>query len=125
MMAKQAAAPTRMRDRDVPAGALVLISPWNLQRHERLWDDPHVFDPERWETENGKACARDAFIPFSAGPRVCVGAGFAMAEGALLLAEVLRAVRLSPVEGRVPRPVTQLTVRSEDGIWLRLSPVKR
>lgn len=125
MMAKQAGVASRMRGRDVPKGALILISPWHLGRHERLWDDSHLFDPDRWAGDNAQARARDAFMPFSAGPRVCVGAGFAMAEGVLLLAEALRAVRLEPVAGRAPRPVTQLTVRSDDGIWLRLSPVER
>ncbi|MDA0962731.1 MAG: cytochrome P450, partial [Proteobacteria bacterium] len=120
MMVREASCPERFRDRAVPRGAQLVISPWHLHRHERLWDNPDGFDPARWETENGKQCQREAYIPFSAGARVCPGAGFAMAEGPLLLSMILRAFRVSPVAGRVPVPVAHLTVRAADGIWLRL-----
>jgi cytochrome P450 len=65
-----------------------VVSPWHLHRHERLWDNPDGFDPSRWATENGKQCQRDAFIPFSAGSRVCTGAGFAIVEGPLILSRI-------------------------------------
>ncbi len=97
-----------------------MLSPWHLHRHDRLWPDPDGFDPDRWQTEEGRACARDAYMPFSAGPRVCTGAGFAMVEGALLLALLARAFRFEAVEGRVPVPVAHLTVRAKDGIWLKV-----
>lgn len=61
-------------------------------------------------------------MPFSARPRVCTGAGFAMLEGVLLLAMIVRAFQLTPVADRVPTPVTQLTVRSDIGVWLSLKP---
>ncbi len=120
MMVREATCPERFRDRDVPVGAQMVLSPWHLHRHSRIWDNPDGFDPDRWGTQNGKACARDAYIPFSAGPRVCTGAGFAMVEGPLLLSVLLRAFRVTPVEGRAPVPVAHLTVRSKDGIWLKL-----
>ena len=60
-------------------------------------------------------------MPFSAGPRVCTGAGFAMVEGVLLLSMLLRDYRFDLVPGRVPVPVAHLTVRARDGIWLRIS----
>ncbi|AWZ21622.1 cytochrome P450 family protein [Roseovarius sp. TM1035] len=122
MMVRETACPERFRDRDIPRGAQVVISPWHLHRHERLWDNPDGFDPARYGTENGKTCLREAFIPFSAGQRVCTGAGFAMIEGPLLLAMLVRAYRLSPVAERPPVPVAHLTVRGRDGIWLKLSP---
>ena len=61
-------------------------------------------------------------MPFSSGARVCPGAGFAMAEGPLLLSMILRAFRVERVEQRDPVPVAHLTVRSKDGIWLHLQP---
>ena len=122
MMVRETACPERFRDRDIAPGAQVVISPWHLHRHERLWDNPDGFDPARYGTENGKTCLREAFIPFSAGQRVCTGAGFAMIEGPLLLAMLVRAYRLSPVAGRAPMPVAHLTVRGRDGIWLKLLP---
>ncbi len=122
MMVREAACPHRLRDREVPTGAQIVLSPWHLHRHERLWDNPDGFDPGRFATDNGKACLRSAYIPFSAGARVCPGAGFAMVEGPLLLALLVRAFRFAPVADRPAMPVAHLTVRGRDGIWLRLSP---
>ena len=61
-------------------------------------------------------------MPFSAGPRVCTGAGFAMIEGVVLLAQILKAYRFEIVDGKVPVPVAHLTVSAKDGIWLRFVP---
>ncbi len=121
MMVRAARCPVRFRGRRVPRGAQIVLSPWHLHRHERIWDAPDAFDPGRWQTEAGRAAARTGWMPFSAGPRVCPGAGFAMIEGPLLLALILRAFHLAPVEDRVPVPVAHLTVRARDGIWLRLT----
>ncbi|WP_298848434.1 cytochrome P450 [uncultured Ruegeria sp.] len=120
MMVRETTCPERFRNRDVPVGSQVVISPWHLHRQERLWDDPDSFDPTRWGTENGKRCQREAYIPFSAGPRVCTGAGFAMVEGPLILSTLLRHFRFETIPEKTPVPVAHLTVRSKDGIWLRL-----
>ncbi len=122
MMVREAVRPERFRDRDVPEGAQLVLSPWHLHRHERLWERPDDFDPARWNTENGRQCQRNAYIPFSAGPRVCTGAGFAMVEGPLILSTLLRRFRVAPVAGREPVPVAHLTVRARDGIWLHCHP---
>ena len=119
MMVRETTRPEHFRDRDLPRGTQVVLSPWHLHRHERLWDDPDGFDPGRWDTDNGRACARSAYIPFSAGQRVCPGAGFAMVEGPLMLALICRDLRLAP-GATVPVPVARLTVRGQDGIMLRL-----
>lgn len=121
MMVRETTCPERFRDRDIPKGAQMVLSPWHLHRHEGLWDNPDGFDPARWRTENGRTCGREAYMPFSAGPRVCTGAGFAMVEGVLLLSLILRDLRVDPVEGRDPVPEAHLTVRSRDGIWLRVT----
>ncbi|EAQ03469.1 cytochrome P450 family protein [Pseudooceanicola batsensis HTCC2597] len=120
MMVRETTRPEEFRDRTLPRGAQVVLSPWHLHRHERLWDAPDDFDPARWQTENGRTCQREAFIPFSAGARVCPGAGFAMVEGPLILSMILRRYRIEPA-GAPPRPVAHLTVRSDNGIRLRLS----
>ncbi|WP_309665182.1 cytochrome P450 [Tabrizicola sp.] len=121
MMVRQNRGRETFRGRVLRAGAQVVISPWHLHRHERIWDNPDGFDPERWQTEAGKASARDGYLPFSSGPRVCPGAGFAMLEGVVLLALLVRAFRFEVVSGREPVPVAHLTVRAKDGIWLRVS----
>ena len=120
MMVRETTRPETLRERHVAAGSQIVISPWHLHRHERLWERPDDFDPGRYATENGRACLRSAYIPFSTGPRVCPGAGFAMIEGPLMLAAILRDLRVTPVEGRAPVPVAHLTVRARDGIWLRV-----
>ncbi len=121
MMVRQNLRPEDFRGRAVRPGAQVVLSPWHLHRHDRIWPNPDDFDPARWQTEANRAHARDAWMPFSAGPRVCTGAGFAMAEGVLLLAMLAQAFRFDPVAGRAPVPVAHLTVRARDGIWLRMS----
>ncbi|WP_281825492.1 cytochrome P450 [Jannaschia rubra] len=119
MMVRQTTRPEVFRGRTAPEGAQVVLSPWHLHRHERMWDRPDEFDPQRWATAEAKESARRAYIPFSAGPRVCTGAGFGMAEGVLFLARLVGAFEVSP-EGPPPVPVAHLTVRARDGIHLRL-----
>jgi cytochrome P450 len=121
MMVREATRPEAFRGRTVPPGAQIVLSPWHQHRHERLWDDPDDFRPDRWQTDAGRTSARAAYMPFSAGPRVCTGAGFAMAEGVLLLALLVRACRLAPIAGRVPVPEAHLTVRAARGIWLQVA----
>ncbi|WP_243613327.1 cytochrome P450 [Shimia aestuarii] len=122
MYLREAAQEEVFRGRKVPRGAQVIISPWHLHRHERLWDRPDSFDPTRWDSQEGRASARQAYLPFSEGPRVCPGSAFAMMEGQLILSMILQRYRVELVEGREPVPVAQLTVRGRDGIWLRFRP---
>ncbi|MEM8851294.1 MAG: cytochrome P450 [Pseudomonadota bacterium] len=118
MMVRETTRAETFRERQAPVGAQCVLSPWHLHRHERMWDDPDAFLPARWNTTSGAESARKAYMPFSAGPRVCTGAGFAMAEGVLLLARIVGAFEVVAV-GAPPVPVAHLTVRSRDGIWLR------
>ncbi|MEO9897592.1 MAG: cytochrome P450 [Paracoccaceae bacterium] len=121
MMVREATQCEHFRDRKIDAGSQLVLSPWHLHRHERLWENPDDFDPTRWKTENGKKCGAKAFIPFSAGARVCPGAGFAMVEGPLILARLLRDWRVETVTGNVPTPVAHLTVRAKNGILLNFA----
>jgi len=120
MMVRETTKADWFRDRDVRCGTQVVLSLWHLHRNERLWERPHDFDPDRWAREDASGCPRGAFLPFSAGPRVCPGAGLAMVEGPLFLALILARWRVTALEGRVPVPVAHLTVRSREGIWLEL-----
>lgn len=121
MMVRESRCPVTFRNRKLAPGAQIVLSPWHLQRHERLWRRPDEFDPDRWQTREGRASARKAYMPFSMGPRVCPGAGFAMIEGPLLLAMLLRDLRFDLGADTPPVPVAHLTVRSRDGIPLRVS----
>lgn len=119
MTVRQCAHAETLRDRPAPKGSQLVLSPFHLHRHTRLWDNPDAFDPGRWDTDNGKACLREAYIPFSAGARACPGAGFAMIEGPLILSALLRSYRLEPGAER-PVPIMRLTLRGRNGILLRL-----
>jgi cytochrome P450 len=121
MMIRNATRPEVFRKREIRVGSHIILSPWHLHRHENIWENPDCFDPDRWQSDNGKAGFRNAYIPFSSGPRVCTGAGFAMVEGVLLLAMLARAFRFDVVQGREPVPVAHLTVRAKDGIYLKVS----
>ncbi len=120
MMVREARCPVTFRGRRVARGAQIVLSPWHLQRHERLWDRPDDFDPGRWTTEAGRVSARSGYLPFSAGPRVCPGAAFAMIEGPLILARLVAAFRFEAIDGDVPQPVAHLTVRARTGIRLQV-----
>lgn len=121
MMVRETARPEQFRDRDIAPGAQIVLSPWHLHRHERLWDDPDSFDPDRWQRDEGRKSARIGYMPFSEGPRVCPGAGFAMIEGPLFLSILLKDMRFYTSGGADPIPVAQLTVRAQDGIRLAIA----
>lgn len=120
MMVREVSSQQEFRKRTLKRGAQVVLSPWHLHRHQRFWNEPDAFDPARWQTPAGKSSARDAYMPFSSGPRVCTGAGFAMMEGVLLTAMLVREFRFDADINQIPIPVAQLTVRSKDGIFLHL-----
>lgn len=122
MMVREARRPRTWRKRAIKAGAQVVLSPWHLHRHTRMWADPDGFDPDRWQRPETQESQRTAYMPFSAGPRVCPGAGFAMAEGVLLLATLVRRFQFEADPDQVPVPEAHLTVRARHGIWLRIAP---
>lgn len=117
---REAACPVEFRNRKIKTGSQVILSAWHLHRHTKIWDQPDAFDPTRFHTKEGKQCMRDAYIPFSAGPRVCPGSGFAMLEGPLILSMLVRAYRFELVKERPAVPIAHLTLRSKDGIWLKV-----
>ncbi len=120
MMVREATCPVRLRDRDVPKGAQIVLSPWHLHRHERIWDRPDDFDPARWSDPAARDHIRRGWLPFSAGPRVCPGAGFAMIEGPLLLSMLIRDFVFVADPSDIPVPVAHVTLRSAGGIRLRI-----
>ncbi|MDP1823667.1 MAG: cytochrome P450 [Archangium sp.] len=106
----------------VSAGSFVLISPWVNHRLTRFWENPGAFRPERFSPANRPSIPRHAFLPFSAGPRQCIGAGFAMME---LVAMVSAVVRRYHLELRSPLPPQfdpLITLQPKDGMKLKLTP---
>jgi cytochrome P450 len=119
-LARIALGPDEIGGQAIPAGTTVIISPWVLHRHELLWDDPAAFRPERFLPANRKAIDRYAWIPFSAGPRVCIGAAFALQEATIALAAILGAADVEAITTVEPRPIHQITLRSARPIRLKL-----
>ncbi|GAO39875.1 putative cytochrome P450 [Sphingomonas changbaiensis NBRC 104936] len=102
-------------------GEIVTVMPWLVHRHHALWDAPDAFDPERFAPEAKARLHRFQYIPFGAGPRVCIGARFATMEALIILAHWLAARRFAP-SGRPVVPAASVTLRPEGGLWLQTSP---
>jgi cytochrome P450 len=122
MVARDSTRTEHMGTREIPPGEVIFVPVWLLHRHKLLWQEPDAFDPDRFETENGKEGLRCAYLPFSMGPRVCPGASFALQESALVLSELVRRFRFLPVPGHTPEPVSRLTLRSGNGVQLIVEP---
>ncbi|MFE0641672.1 cytochrome P450 [Streptomyces sp. NPDC058877] len=100
----------------VPAGADVLICPYTLHRHPAFWDAPERFDPERFAPDRAAGRHRYAYVPFGAGPRFCIGSSLGMLETTVVLATVVRELRLSKAPGYPVRPEPMLTLRVRGGL---------
>jgi cytochrome P450 len=104
--------------RRIPKGAQIMIVPWLLHRNPRLWQDPERFDPERFAPDRAASRHRFAYIPFGAGPRICIGAAFAMAEAMLILATVAQRYRLRLKPGFPVEPQGLITLRPRHGMQM-------
>ena len=119
---REAVAADRIGEIDVQPGDLVSIWPWLIHRHRKLWDDPDVFDPERFSAARKDQRHRFQYIPFGAGPRTCVGARFAMAEGLTILACWLAKWRFAPIPDRQVQVSGMVTLRPKGGLPLLIDP---
>jgi cytochrome P450 len=104
----------------IPAGSTVLILPWLLHRKPALWGKPVCFDPERFAPERAALRPRYAYIPFGAGPRICIGAAFAMAEAMVILATIAQRYRLRVKPGFPVEPQGLITLRPRYGLRMSL-----
>ena len=111
----------RAGDIDLPPRSVVMIAPWVLHRHHKLWDEPEVFRPERFMPDQ-PAPSRFAFMPFGAGPRICVGAQFAMAEAILVLASLIGRFQVTRVDTRPVLPVGIVTTQPDHLALVRIRP---
>nr|XP_040043184.1 cytochrome P450 4F3 [Gasterosteus aculeatus aculeatus] len=118
--------------RTVPAGAICLVSIYGTHHNPAVWTDPHEFRPQRFDPTRTADRPSHAFIPFSSGPRNCIGQKFALAQLRVVVALTLLRFRLTPGEnpdlGTGTRPggvrrLPQLVLRAEGGLWLRVEPL--
>ena len=122
MLAREVLAGDRLGGRDIAAHDVIFLPLYALHRHELLWDEPNSFNPDRFLPEVAKARDRYAYLPFGAGPRVCVGANFAMMQAQIILSTLLARFRFEPGRAPLPTPTMAMTVRPDSGINLRATP---
>jgi len=119
---RESEADATFREKQVPAGSYVIVSPWTLHRHRKFWPDPDLFQPQRW-LANDPPPARTSYMPFGLGARSCPGARFAAVEMDAILRGLLSGVRLTvPPDGVEPRPLGNLTSRPWPEIMLAATP---
>jgi cytochrome P450 len=106
VLIRQALGPDKIAGHDIEAGTVMTIAPWVIHRHKKHWREPDAFDPERF-LPGAPEPERYTYLPFGAGPRICVGAQFALTEATLVLARLLRRYRLefAGTPGVLPRAV--------------------
>lgn len=121
IISRTALEPDTLSGAEIRPGDTVMIPIYALGRHALLWDNPDSFDPDRFADR--KSIDRYAYLPFGDGPRICIGASFALQEAVIILATLLSRFRFTPVKGRDPKPVMILTLRPEGGVWLMAEPV--
>jgi cytochrome P450 len=112
------ARPVRLAGRRLHPGELIFLPIYAIHRHRLLWPNPDQFDPDRFLPEAAAARHRHAYLPFGAGPRGCIGMGFALLEAVAILARLLPRFRFEPI--RPPYPVAKITLRPSGGMQVRL-----
>jgi len=120
-MGREALDSDDLAGRRIEKGTQVVISPWIVHRHRKLWDAPDDFRPERFMPPNDREIPRGAFIPFGLGPRICIGRGFAIQEILVVLATILPAFRFRLVEPQSVEPQARITLRPAGGMPMIVS----
>lgn len=117
LITRQSLGPDNLAGHEIPQGSLIIMSPWLLHRHLDVWPDAHEFDPDRFL----RSYDREAFIPFGAGLRLCIGRDFSYVEGVLMLAEIARAFRFTALDPAMPEGAPLVTIRPQGGSPVRIT----
>jgi cytochrome P450 len=122
VIGRRALQPFRLGEYELPANTNVLISQVILHRDARYFPEPERFDPDRWRASDPRSASvpRFVYLPFGAGPRVCVGAGFGMMEAVLLLATIAQRFRIRIADGQNVKMQPTVTLRPANGIRVTL-----
>jgi cytochrome P450 len=122
ILSRECLADDEIRGRRVPKGSIMMVVPWLLHRHELLWPRPHEFVPERFTAEWPSRHAKFAYVPFSAGPRICLGAAFALTEAVICLATLAQAFAPRIPPGHTVGYECRLTLRPAGGLPMLPGP---
>ena len=104
----------------VPKGTIVAACPWTLHRNPRLWDNPLSFDPDRFLPERSAGRHRYAYVPFGAGPRICIGNNFALMEAKIILAMLIQRFDIRVTDPHNVRTDPGVTLRPKHGMPARI-----
>ena len=115
-ISRAALAPDELAGEPIRRGTMVVIAPYVLHRHRALWADPDAFDPNRFLDGARERIDRFAYLPFGVGPRICIGATFALQEASIVVATVMRHFTLELAPGHAVWPVHRVTVRPSGGL---------
>jgi len=113
---REAAAADEVCGHRVGPGTAIAILPWVVHRHRRLWHDPERFDPDRFSPENAAERPRFAYVPFAGGPRICVGASFAITQMLIVVAVLVRRFSFPLAGGHPVRPVGHISLHPYGGL---------
>ncbi|MDE2062836.1 MAG: cytochrome P450, partial [Bradyrhizobium sp.] len=121
LIARSALGPDVIKGMPVARNDVIMIAPWLLHRHEKLWRDPNAFVPERF-LPPAPPPDRFAYLPFGAGPRVCIGAHFALVEATLALARIIAAFRVTILDKDPIMPTGVVTTQPDRSPMFQISP---
>jgi cytochrome P450 len=107
----------------IPQGSMVIVSPYATHRHPAFWEQPEVFDPERFTPEQVAARHHYSHFPFGGGPRKCIGSSFALMEAQIVLAIVAQHYRLRLAPDAMVVPEAKITLRPRYGMPMTLERV--
>lgn len=111
VITRQVEKPFSLGGLSLSEGSVLYVPIQAVHRHEKLWDQPDRFDPSRFLGEASRGRHRYAYLPFGAGPRICIGSAFATMEAVAILAVLLPALKLAPLSNAAPEPSLKITLR--------------
>ena len=119
---RQARRADTLGGRRIPRGSFVLVMPWIVHRHRRLWTNPDGFDPDRFRPERSRDRNRLSFIPFGVGPRVCTGATYAVSQMLVIVLALARRYRFTLAADRPVVPSGAISLQPRGGLWMHGKP---
>jgi cytochrome P450 len=120
ILSREAVVDETFNGQSIPKGSFIMVLPWLLHRHKKLWDKPDHFVPERF-LPGGKTPSKFAYIPFSIGPRICAGMAFGLTEAILCIATLAQEFQLRVKPGHKVEVQCRLTLRPGDHLPMHLN----
>ena len=116
LLGRRSIEPFTLEGERYPAGVVLFVNVYGLHHHPEVWPDPETFDPDRFLPEREASRHKSAWLPFGVGPRVCIGNGFALMEGPIVMATLMRTMSFDINAGRVIEPDAFATLRPKGGV---------